>query len=221
MRFIPYVNKVYEQLKEGSPERSDFNKTVRQFFEKAFEEGRLALASAGPDLDEQRQPIDTIVIHHTSGQPGYSLSFMNMTHLLNIYATYYFDPRDERDKSLRGQPIWSNHSRDGRPNFLSYHWLMRMDGIFERLLDDNQIGWQAGDWGTNTRSIGICLDNDYESQDPSDEILRRLAAHIKSHYPDAKKVIGHCEVRPGTICPGGNFIGGWKAKLLEYLTDDS
>lgn len=218
MEFIPYSKKVYEQLEEDSQKRSSFNKTVRQFFEKAFEDGRLALAADGPDLDEQRQAVDTIVIHHTSSNPGYSLSFMNMTHLLNIYAPYYYSPRDNRDKSLKGQPIWSSHFRAGKPSFLAYHWLMRMDGSFERLLDDNQIGWHSGNWDINTRSIAICLDNDYENQDPSDEILHRLAAHIKEHYPGVDNTIGHCEARSGTICPGANFLDGWKNNLLSYLS---
>lgn len=217
LEFMPYTKEVYERLKEGSPERSQFNKKARNFFEKAFEDGRLALASSGPDFDGQRQPIDTVVIHHTSWRPGYDLDFMNMTHLLNIYATYYFNPA-EGDRSLKGQPIWSNHFRHGKMSFLGYHWLMRMDGSFERLLDDERIGWHAGNWDINTRSVGICLDNDYEKTDPSDEILRKLAAHIRQHYPDAK-LIGHCQARSGTICPGGNFMGGWKDKLIEYLTD--
>lgn len=244
MEFVPFADSAYKKLKDGSPERDHFTKTVRHFFETAFDEGRLALADRGPNLDEERQPVNTVVIHHTSSQPGYSLSFMNMTHLLNIYAKYYYQPRDDREKALRGQPIWSGHFRGGKPSFLAYHWLMRMDpvrgknlkksagsqgasrasnggdGRFERLLDDDQIGWHAGNWDINKRSVAICLDNDYEKQDPADEVLRRLAAHIKKHYPGCK-IIGHREARAGTICPGTNFLSAWKPKLLEYLSNGS
>lgn len=221
LRLIPYVKQVHHQLEPGSPEYNEFNYTVRHFFEKALQEGRVALADSGPDLDEERMPADTIVIHHTSNKKSYRLSYLNAVHLLNIYATYYANPRDNRDTSLEGRPIWSGHFYHGRQVFWGYHWMMRMDGSFERLLDDDKVGWHAGNWDINRRSIGICLDNDYEGQDPTEEVLQKLAAHIKLNYPAVKPsgVIGHCEARQGTICPGGEFMGGWKDKLLEYLAD--
>jgi N-acetyl-anhydromuramyl-L-alanine amidase AmpD len=100
--------------------------------------------------------------------------------------------------------------------FWGYHWLMRKDGSFENLLPDNQIGWHAGNWDINKRSIGICLDNDYENKDPKDETLQKLADFIKDNYPN-KVTIGHCEARRGTICPGKNFLDGWKKNLLSYI----
>ena len=98
---------------------------------------------------------------------------------------------------------------------------MRMDGSFERLLNETQIGWHAGNWKINKRSIAICLDNDYEGQDPSDEVLAKLAEHIRREYPDVKNVIGHCEANQGTVCPGANFLSDWKLKLLRKAGLDS
>jgi N-acetyl-anhydromuramyl-L-alanine amidase AmpD len=219
MEFVPYANEVHDELAEGSEELKEFNKTVRHFFEKALQENRVVLAKEGPSLDEQRQAIDTIVIHHTSTKPGYRLSYMNATQLLNVYAPYFTHPTDDRERSLKGQPIWSNHVQNGKQVFYVYHWLMRMDGRFERLLDDSQIGWHAGNWEVNKRSIAICLDNDYEKQDPIDEILKKLASFIQENYSNIRleNIIGHCEANPKTICPGTNFKSVWKAKLLNYL----
>lgn len=216
LEFVPYVKKVYEQLEGGSKERNEFHKTVRQFFEKALLERQIALADHGPNLDEQREPIDTIVIHH-SGRQGYTLSYMNAVHLTNIYAPYFTDPTDERELGLKGQPIWSGHFKDGQQVFYAYHWFMRMDGNFEQLLTDDKIGWHAGNWEVNKRSVAICLDNDYEKQDPTDVVLQTLAKHIKMHYPTVKNIIGHCEANSKTICPGANFKSVWKAKLLNNL----
>lgn len=192
---------------------------VRNFFKDALLNNKVALASSGPDLDAERQPIDTIVIHHTSSNPGYRLSFMEATQLLNIYAPYYANPTMRGERKLKGKAIWSNHFYKGKQTFLCYHWLMRMDGSFERLLDDENLAWHAGNWGINKRSVAICLDNDYENQDPTDEVLQKLAAHIKTHYSHVPvdNIIGHCEARTGTICPGGNFLGGWKDKLIKYV----
>lgn len=213
LEYVKLAAQAKEQLGEDTDERQRLNKKVRRFFEAALANDEVALAADGPDWDRERQPVDTIVIHHTSARPGYKLSYMNATQLLNIYASHY-----AYDDDKRGQPIWSNHFSEGRQVFWCYHWLMRMDGSFERLISDEQIGWHAGNWDINTRSIAICLDNDYEQQDPDEDTLRQLAAFIRQNYPN-KKIIGHCEARRGTICPGKNFLDGWKENLLSYLSD--
>lgn len=214
-----FIAQVKKSLGEESEDFRKLNKHIRHFFEKALLENKVALASEGLDLDKERQPIDTIVIHHTSAKPGYRLSYMNAVQMLNVYAPYFADPTDERERSLKGQPLWSGHFKGGQQVFYAYHWFMRMNGAFERLLEDSQVGWHAGNWEINKRSVAICLDNDYEHKDPDNEILRKLVIHIKAHYPQVKKekIIGHCEARKGAICPGKNFIAGWKPKLLQYV----
>jgi hypothetical protein len=221
IEFVKYSKQAESRFADGSEALNQFRYQCRHFFELALQGDRVALASTGPDLDEERQPQDTIVVHHTSNKPGYRLSYMNAVHLLNIYASYFARPYDERDKSVKDRPIWSGHFKDGKQVFWGYHWLMRMDGSFERLLGDNQIGWHAGNWEINKRSIGICLDNDYENQDPTDETLQKLAEFIKDKYPNIEpgQIIGHCEARSGTICPGTNFLDSWKKNLLSYLYD--
>jgi hypothetical protein len=216
-----FLKDAREQLGEGSDQFVKLRRQVRKYFEHQLQAGNVALASKGPDLDKERQPIDTIVIHHTSGEPGYTLPYMESVQLLNIYVRHYVDKHSKEERGLKNQAIWSGHFRKGKQTFLAYHWLMRMDGSFERLLNDDQIGWHAGNWEINKRSIAICLDNDYEKQDPTIEILQKLAVHIKQHYPEIQKsrVFGHCEARAGTICPGTNFLDGWKADLLSYIND--
>lgn len=217
--YVQFISQVKNELGEKTEEFASLNKEVRHFFEKALLLGKVYLANAGPDLDKERQPVDTVVIHHTSAEPGYTLSYLNATHMLNVYAPYFANPNVKGEEDLKGKALWSGHFRDGKQVFWGYHWLMRMDGSFERLLDDNQLGWHAGNWGINRRSVAICLDNDYEKRDPADDILQKLAAHIKTYYPNIspQKIIGHCEARPGTICPGTNFLTGWKSKLVKYI----
>lgn len=96
-----------------------------------------------------------------------------------------------------------------------------MDGTAERLLHDSELGWHAGNWEINKRSVAICLDNDYDDQDPSPAVIKSLAVLIKHQYPQVahSKIIGHCEARQGTTCPGVNFTSTWKTHLLERLKD--
>jgi hypothetical protein len=211
--YVEYAQLAERAKKELSEDKLDeLNKQARHFFEAALLGDKVRVATEGPDFDAERQRIDTVVIHHTSAKPGYRLSYLNAVHLLNIYAPAFAEPE------YLGHPIWSGHFSGGKQVFWGYHWLMRMDGTFEKLLDDGKIGWHAGNWPINKRSIGICLDNDYEHQDPTDGLLQKLATHIRRNYPRVK-VIGHREARQGTICPGGNFLEGWKPKLLKYLAD--
>lgn len=189
---------------------------VREFFEAALLAGTIKLAGSGQNLDAERQPIDEIIIHHTSAEPGYTLPRMNAVQMLSVYVPYFNNPTNESEKSLRGAPLWSNHARDGQPVFYLYHWLMRMDGGFERLLEDHELGWHAANWDVNRRSVAICLDNNYEDQNPAPDLLQKLADFIAKEYPQIKadNVKGHSEVsRKGTVCPGKNFVSEWKHQL--------
>lgn len=217
--YIQFINQAKAELGEKTQELDSLNKKVRHFFEAALKEDKVCLAKEGPNLDEQRLPVDTIVIHHTSAESGYRLSYLNATQMLNIYAPYFANPTIRSENDLKGKALWSGHFKAGRQVFWGYHWLMRMDNTPTRLLDDNQLGWHAGNWEINCRSVAICLDNDYEKQNPSDDILQKLAAHIKDHYPnvESQNIIGHCEARDSTICPGTNFVKTWKPKLVKYI----
>jgi hypothetical protein len=223
--FVDWAEKAQDLLGADSEQANQLRRDIRHFFEDKLKEGKVALANTGPNWDQQRLPVDTVVIHHTSAEPGYRLSYMNAVQLLNIYATHYANSKDGINKRFPGQPvssakaIWSGHFRGDKPSFLCYHWLMRMDGKFERLLDDDLIGWHAGNWDINRPSVAICLDNDFDARCPAEKTLKQLASHIKNHYPRVKKnrIIGHCEARVGTTCPGKHFVDEWKPKLLELI----
>ncbi len=214
--FVALASEAGQRLEREA--MSEFNFAARSFFAKKLIEDRITLAESGPDIDAQRQPIDTVVIHHT-GRANYQLDYMEATHLLNIYAQAYASSSTSEERALTGGAIWSNHFSGRRQSFLCYHWLMRMDGSFERLLEDGQIGWHAGNWEVNKRSVAICLDNDYEKMCPTGEILKKLARHVKQNYPEVKpqNIIGHREARQGTICPGSHFLEEWKPKLIKYI----
>lgn len=221
LSYLNFIKNVSNSLKSDSKEFDSLRKKARNFFKEQLKAGKVRLSNHGPNLDKDRKQVDTIVIHHTSSPPRYQLDYLNAVHLLNIYAPYFANPTDEREKSLKGQPIWSGHFKNGQQVFWGYHWLVRMDGTFERLLEDKELGWHSGNWDINCRSVGICLDNDYEDQDPNDITLKLLAKHIAEHYSFVKPqdIIGHCEVRASTICPGQHFLKHWKPKLLKYYKE--
>jgi len=213
------INDEYRQvLKLANEDKSGKIKNeIKDFFAALIDKNQLCLGGPSPKLDEDRKPIDTIIIHHTSSKPGYTLKRLSVTHLLNIYVPYYINPVGNPE--LKGKPISSNHYQDDKMVFYAYHWFIKMDGRAIRLLPDHAIGWHAGNWDVNTRSVAICLDNDYEHTCPTKLVLASVASVIKKNYQhlQSKNILGHGEVYSETVCPGNLFLAKWKKQLIRLI----
>lgn len=183
-----------------------------QIVEDALTSDIIFLGAEGPDFDTERKPIDTVVIHHTSNPPGMSLNRLNTIQLIRIYGRYYNNPVSPKERDLKGKPIWSGHFYQGKQVFWGYHWLIRENGETIRLLDDDKIGWHAGNWDINCRSIGICFDDDLIKKEPSIDALKS-ARRVVSKYKNSK-IIGHKDANPNTDCPGEPFYSTWEQKLF-------
>lgn len=194
-------------------------------FEQLLAEGSIYIGDVVYDWDSERQPVDTIVIHHTSRPPGITKQRLEAIHLQRVYVPVFARPAQEDiAKGVTEVPIYSGHVHGGRQVFQIYHWLVRTNGEAERLLDDDEIGWQAGRWDVNRRSVGICIDDDLENMSPDSAVIEGLAQVISEHYPDITEhpetIIGHSEVGGPikTICPGNQFLDGWKQELLNKFS---
>lgn len=229
LEFVPKVAAIKKELNEkkeaGGEKFKKFQHQLYQFFETQLEKGNVALGSGVGHWDKERAPIDTIVIHHSKGKPGITKERLSAIELVRLYAPYYANPYDKNDIGIRGKPISSGHVRDGKQIFYPYHWGIRTNGETSRLLYDEEVGWQAGKWEINCRSIAIVFDNNYENSSPSEVELKAAAAIIREHYPQVPKerIFGHQEVRPSpTTCPSKLFLStiehrGWKEDLLELI----
>lgn len=194
---------------------------ILDFLIDSLKNDKVLLGDSGKNWDSQRKPIDTIIIHHTGSEPRMSVDKLSALELIRLYAPAYANPNNEKDKNIDGKPIYSNHFSDNKMVFWPYHWIIRRDGAAERLLQDNEIGWHAGNWDVNCKSVAIVLDNDYENSSPSESELISIASIIVNDYPNisSKNVLGHCEVNPLTVCPSNNFLveDGWKNDLLKII----
>ena len=73
---------------------------------------------------------------------------------------------------------------------ISYHWVVTLDGIAPRTLNDNQRGAHTG--GANTGNIGICYVggadakmNPKDTRNPAQKAtLRRLVAEYRQRFPN-------------------------------------
>jgi hypothetical protein len=216
----------FSRLEQIAKQEKDYDKR-KQIKDKAYglvEEavvsGNLVMGSTGDNLDAERKPIDTIVIHHTNSRPGMTLERLNAIQLLRIYGSYFAKPTDPKEEHLKGQPIWSGHFYKSKQVFWGYHWFVREDGTSERILDDSYIGWHAGNWDVNTRSVAICVDDELTDKEPSDAVIDSIIDTILKHYPsfNRDKILGHCDVNLSTECPGHLFHETWRQKILDKLT---
>ncbi len=222
---IPEVQSVIQSANGEPVEVRDACKaTIYDFFEKRLAKGKIALGHKSRSMDGDRKPIDTVVIHHTSNPRGLRPSRLSAIELIRLYGPYFAQPESEKNRHFTGQAIASGHVRNGQQVFWPYHWIIRRDGHAERLLYDSEIGWHAGDWDINCRSVAIVFDGDYEHRRPSDAELKGTAALIRSHYGYVSQthIIGHREVNSRTTCPSELFIDvagrvGWKSDLLALL----
>lgn len=201
------------------PEVKAFRHEVYELVEELLGKGQIPLAKEGPNLDNDRKLIDTIIIHHTEEKPDIKLSKLSAIGFVRQYGLVYSE-NDVYGHQLKGQPIWSGHFRNGQMVFFAYHWLVRPDGNAERLLEDEYIGWHSGDWKINTKSIAIALSGDYEEDTPPISQIKGVAKVIKDNYPQVSKnkILGHREVKKERTCPGAYFIKEWKNTLLNLIS---
>lgn len=218
-----------EEIRKGYADKSEaeqdaVKKELYDFFELHLKNNDIALEKNPPNTDVERKLIDTIIIHHTSNPSGMSKDRLSGMELMRLYAPYFYEPKSEVDKGMKGKSIYSGHTRSGKQVFWPYHWFVRKNGETERLLEDGEIGWQAGNWDVNCRSVAICFDGDYENSRPSDGGLKAAARLIKEYYANVpkEKILGHCEVNAKTTCPSNLFLSkdnahGWKEDLLTLI----
>lgn len=184
-----------------------------QMVTELFLADKIYLGKTGLDMDAERKPITTAVIHHSSIATNISNAELEALELIRLYAYEFANA----DKEFYGMPIWSGHFRNNKQTFIPYHYLVRNDGSFEQTLNDQYIGWHCGRWEINCQSIGICVMDDLENKKPTNKSLQTMKEIIKK-YPQAQ-ILGHREVKTTTSCPGSLFLGknGWKEELLKEL----
>jgi len=218
IRIEDELRQLFFPVVHGHSQLKAFRHQVYELVEELLESSSIPLATCGPNRDEMRRPIDAVVIHHTEEEPDIRLSKLSAIGLVRQYAFQYL-AGDVSGRTVRGEPIWSGHFRQGKMVFFAYHWLVRPDGTAERLLEDAYIGWHAGNWQINTSSIGLALSGNYEEATPPLVQIEAVARLIRTNYPQvtAGSIVGHREVVAGITCPGADFLNGWKQTLLDAV----
>lgn len=217
------VRDLSKLAKDDPPAYESLKEQLYDLFEGLLRQDKILLGDKVGIWDSERMPIDTVVIHHTSNKPGMTPMRLSAIELMRLYPPPYLSPTQADIPRVLGSPISSGHVRDGKQVFWPYHWFIRAGGTVEHLLEDSEIGWQAGKWAVNIRSVAICFDDDLEDRRPGQVELDAAAKLIRDFYPSVtkKNILGHCEVRE-TSCPSKLFltkdgVRGWKEDLLDLV----
>lgn len=172
-----------------------------------FAQNTLTLGIDGEDFDIERKLIDTIVIHHTHTDPTATIYTLEAYGIIRLYTPNFANPK----QPYYGQPLWSGHFFNGKQTFVAYHYLIWPDGSVVNPLKNQYIGWQAGNWDMNCRSIAIAFVDNLDTKPPTPQALA-AAKRIIAKYPGTK-LLAHSEVNQNTVCPGKLF-SNWKQSLL-------
>ena len=125
------------------------------------------------------EKVTTIVIHHSGVAAGRD-GFLEK---IKRFAAYHI-------------------KKHGWPG-IGYHYVIDHDGEIWKCNPVGHKTWHARN--ANSNGIGIMLMGDFTKTQPSlaqRRALPTLVKLIKLRMPQVIKVIGHTEVRGGSVCPG-------------------
>lgn len=208
----PKLDQYFREPEEGKSQ--EFIKEKRAFIQMVgnlLEAGKVKLGDPIENFDEERLPIDTVVIHHSETAENVDFAYIHGIHLFTLYVIPAFD---NPQNSVYGKPVFSGHYNDkGQQVFYGYHYIVKPDGTYKQTLKDENIGYHAR--GANSNSIGVVIIGNYDKKKPTEKAIIGVKK-ILENYPD-KKIVGHREVTPDTDCPGDTFFGknGWKNELIS------
>lgn len=87
---------------------------------------------------------------------------------------------------------------------IGYHFYIRKDGIVYKGRDEKYAGAHCENY--NSVSLGICLEGNFEIEQPTNEQIKSLSEllqHLKKKYGNVQ-VVGHRDLN-ATACPGKNL----------------
>ncbi len=100
---------------------------------------------------------------------------------------------------------------------IGYHYYIKKDGTIYKGRDEKMQGAHA--LNENSKSIGVCLEGNYQEEKPSKkqmDSLAKLGASLIIKY-NMEDIVGHRDCNQ-TLCPGKNInIEEIKAKVIDNI----
>ena len=154
-----------------------------------------------------------------------------MRKITNIVIHHSVTPRDlqleqqissfDRTHKARLHPVANKYGLH-----IAYHYVISGDGNYKKTRGLDEIGYHAGNWAVNKKSIGICLCGNFDIEKPSEEQIATLNKILielcESYKLKEKDIIFHRDVVSYKTCPGLNFTRDYinlndNSELVERL----
>ena len=106
---------------------------------------------------------------------------------------------------LRIKDIVKYHLTERNYPSVAYHYYIDSEGTIYHLVASNIVTYHT--IGANLNSLGICLNGNFNEEDPTElqkRSLKVLINWLKGQY-NIQNVNLHRELNPETDCPGKNF----------------
>ncbi len=86
---------------------------------------------------------------------------------------------------------------------VAYHYLITPNGKVWKVRDPDDVGYHAGNWSINKRSVAVCVVGDFSKYHPTRAQVRSLDTLVKKMQRERqiKNVIPHSYCR-ATLCCG-------------------
>ena len=139
---LPYLKWL---LSDNLENKNNLKQEIYNYFTEKYKNNQIYISNEWPDFDTERKIISKVIIHHTHNMPWMSLDLLSAIEIIQLYGPYFMNPYIEWDNSIKWKWIYSWHFRDWKQVFWPYHWIIREDWSYERLLYDNEIWWHAWD----------------------------------------------------------------------------
>ena len=116
---------------------------------------------------------------------------------------------------------------NGLGNHIAYHYMISPDGVVKETRPLDEVGYHAGRWLTNLKSVGICLQGDFTKEDlpvAQLEAAKTLVFELREKFGvKPEDVLPHKAIK-ATACPGlsddeMNYIANGKPAWMEKLED--
>lgn len=141
---------------------------------------------------------------------GYDLEYDNVPSEIVYHHSVSSNKTPENIHEYHKSKDWSG---------IGYHYYIRKDGTIYSGRPEKSQGAHAK--GENKKSIGICLEGNFEEEELTTEqsqSLYELSIYITLKY-DIYKIVGHRDVGQ-TLCPGKNFpVDVMGKSVIEGIKD--
>jgi hypothetical protein len=204
------------------------------WFANALASGQVMLGNVQPGFNDDDRAgkyagatpveVDTIIIHHTATKEDLTVWELEALGLLRLYLPHFMDTNPNgfvkfllqtNPHLADGSPLApaSGHyvTREGKEvqSFVGYHYIIYPDGTVVNLLDEDHMGFQAGNLNVNNRSDGVAFVGNFSQGAPTIEAqnaCKELIKTLRTKNVAISFLDSHTHVKLGqTDCPGPWF----------------